>query len=191
MGKQEKGNERLSAKERTELLFGQNYKEVAKELNGLLLGRVIDDEILKVIRIDKVKGYPQSENQAPKYKPVLDSDPGHMLSIRFQRGEDPTTLLLITALDRGKNGACIRIEKASFFNDQGEWETFKSSREFATYLGVEPDKDFELKFWRDKPMLTMTGPGERINPEVMQGQIFPPSDVDVNAAFRRFVDRER
>lgn len=164
-------SEYLKHQQRTADFFKQDYRELAGSLERVYIA--IPRTPIR-LQVSEAEPFPISANVRGVYRPLLEMDPGHVYPC-FVQGK---LITLVSALEDGQRGACVKLNKASRVIDGKNVEIKRPSHVTAALelLPREEPRPF-LAFLNRTATLYLLRPGNlgRID----SGENLPTVDPDV------------
>ncbi len=144
----EQFSEPLSPQERTRQLFSKNFDDFAENLRGKVVVLLGTD---KKITLDLVEGW-NLESNMKTHKNFLQLNPGDWEASRIPIRQMRQSLII--AKDGDRVGACARVVRASYFdNDQGQFIQMPREGDIANYLGLGDNELARLVYMDDSDSL--------------------------------------
>lgn len=127
--------EQNSPEERTASLFVKDYRELERIFSDRMT--IVNPVTNRMIAVTKAKGFPTKDNSTRGYKPLLTMPAGEILVLNVQ-GRNPITL--VSALEDGQPGACLKLEQAVAIRDDRTFGMTRRVSDLSWILGVQPNE---------------------------------------------------
>lgn len=151
----------LTPTERTKRLFNKDVRDLAHLLEGATIALYGTD---REVRIEAAQPFPKNK-VGDRYKKqegnsVLTLNPGDLWTPPVRQIRQS----LVIAKDRGQEGACVRLVRASAYDPKtGEYVLMPREGDIADFFGLEGDDAFALKYMNQSDVLYLRRPLKRVD----------------------------
>jgi len=136
---------------KTNEFFSQDYKQLADALREKVIVKYEDDpKKRRAVVIKATRGWGIKDNKRDPYQIIQTMQPGHLSSVEYKFRK--SRLSLISALEDGKPGACIEVEKAGRFQldladpEKSGFVDMPRKRDMADFMEIPDNKITRLAF---------------------------------------------
>lgn len=138
-------------KEKTRNFFNQNYDDLTSQLQGR---EVILQGTKKRTIMISLQGWAKND-VGRRYKGMEQMEPGDWWAVRIPVRKMRQSL--IVAKDNEEIGACVRILRASYFDEEiGSFAEVKREGDLANFFELRDNEVLQLKFLDDSETLYLT-----------------------------------